>query len=407
MTIIKPFNNQQPPGLRNFMAVHMQQHPFIFSDERKYRIQRHLAFWIFWWLFQGILYSFLAVNSVAAYFARLPISIMESFFFMFNHIFLAYSLMYFVIPRYLLKQRYWPAAIATIFFFLCTAVISALIGLFVIPPARQFVFGSSYGIPQRSMLTNFFLSLLAGLRGGITVGGIAATIKLAKYWYMKEQRNLQLQKENIAAQLQLLKAQIHPHFLFNTLNNIYSHTQNTAPVASKMVTGLSDMLRFILYECNQPLVPLAKELKMIEDYVSLEKIRYDDKLELHLAFPEQTNNLQIAPLLLLPLVENCFKHGTSSMLEQPWLSLDIFVEKETLKMKLMNGKFPDNNEKPTSFGIGLQNVKKRLELLYPSKHELTITSDDDVFIVNLKLQLEYKKEPATKTVLSESQPQHV
>jgi len=284
---------------------------------------------------------------------------------------------------------------------------SALIGLFVIPPARQFVFGSSYGIPQRSMLTNFFLSLLAGLRGGITVGGIAATIKLAKYWYMKEQRNLQLQKENIAAQLQLLKAQIHPHFLFNTLNNIYSHTQNTAPVASKMVTGLSDMLRFILYECNQPLVPLAKELKMIEDYVSLEKIRYDDKLELHLAFPEQTNNLQIAPLLLLPLVENCFKHGTSSMLEQPWLSLDIFVEKETLKMKLMNGKFPDNNEKPTSFGIGLQNVKKRLELLYPSKHELTITSDDDVFIVNLKLQLEYKKEPATKTVLSESQPQHV
>ena len=103
--------------------------------------------------------------------------------------------------------------------------------------------------------------MLAGLRGGITVGGIAAAIKLMKYWYVKEQRNLQLQKENAESQLQLLKAQVHPHFLFNTLNNIYSFTQNTSPVAAKMVTGLSDLLRFMLYECNQRLVPLVERIK--------------------------------------------------------------------------------------------------------------------------------------------------
>ena len=127
-----------------------------------------------------------------------------------------------------------------------------------------------------------------------------------KYWYVKEQRNLQLQKENVEAQLQLLKAQVHPHFLFNTLNNIYSFTQNTSPVGSKLVTGLSDMLRFILYECNQPLVPLSKELKMIQDYINLEQIRYGNKLDIHLDFPENTNDLYIAPLLLLPLIENSF-----------------------------------------------------------------------------------------------------
>jgi LytS/YehU family sensor histidine kinase len=194
--------------------------------------------------------------------------------------------------------------------------------------------------------------------------GIAASIKLMKHWYVKEQRNLQLQKENAEAQLQLLKAQVHPHFLFNTLNNIYSHTQNTAPVASQLVMGLSDMLRFMLYECNQSEVPLSKELKLIQDYITLEQIRYDNQLDVHISLPTETENLGIAPLLLLPLVENCFKHGTSHMLEQPWLSLQVTLEKDRMHVKLMNGKASEmakNNDK----GIGIFNVHKRLALLYP------------------------------------------
>jgi LytS/YehU family sensor histidine kinase len=234
---------------------------------------------------------------------------------------------------------------------------------------------------------------MAGLRGAITIGGIAASIKLMKLWYVKEQRNLQLQKENAEAQLQLLKAQVHPHFLFNTLNNIYSHTQNTAPVASQLVMGLSDMLRFMLYECNQSQVPLSKELKMIQDYISLEQIRYDDHLDVHIDLPANTDNLAIAPLLLLPLVENCFKHGTSHMIEQPWLSLRVTLEKDRMYMKLMNGKTNEivNNDYK---GIGIMNVRKRLDLLYPGRHELTITDEEDVYIVNLWLQLE--KLPLTK-----------
>ncbi|MBS1567729.1 MAG: histidine kinase, partial [Bacteroidetes bacterium] len=120
--------------------------------------------------------------------------------------------------------------------------------------------------------------MMAGLRGGLTIAGFAATIKLMKYWYTKERKNLQLQKENAESQLQLLKAQVHPHFFFNTLNNIYSYTQNTSAVASKLVMGLSDMLRYMLYECNQPLVSLDKELKLLKDYSVLEQIRYDNRL---------------------------------------------------------------------------------------------------------------------------------
>ena len=377
----------------------MQKYPFIFSDAWKYRIQRHAAFWIFWWLFQGFLYSFLAINSAAGYFKRLPISMVESFFFMFNHMFLAYSLMYFVIPRFLLKQKYWQTAAWTFVFFLLTAGMSTLVGRMVVDQLRASLIEDPQVLRSfRKSTLSFHLSLLAGLRGGITIGGIAAAIKLMKYWYVKEQRNLQLQKENAESQLQLLKAQVHPHFLFNTLNNIYSYTQNTSPVASRLITRLSDLLRFILYETNQPLVPLSKELQMIQDYIDLEKIRYGNKLDLHISLPDKTNDLYIAPLLLLPLIENCFKHGTSNVLEQPWISLQINLQGRQMHIKLLNGKVNEPKNEGQPLGIGIQNVEKRLNLLYPDKHDFFITNDEEVFIVNLKIELEQKKEMIIKPI---------
>jgi LytS/YehU family sensor histidine kinase len=200
-----------------------------------------------------------------------------------------------------------------------------------------------------------------------------------------------------------LKAQVHPHFLFNTLNNIYSHTQDVAPQASKMVTGLSELLRFILYEANQPTVPLSKELKMIQDYINLEKVRYGNKLDLYLDLPEKTYDLHITPLLLLPLVENCFKHGTSQILEQPWINLQVTLHGKQMHMKLLNGKLHQPGGQQSSSGIGIKNVEKRLALLYPGKHELSITNEEEVFIVNLKIELEQKKElpgkPASQSQL--------
>jgi LytS/YehU family sensor histidine kinase len=247
------------------------------------------------------------------------------------------------------------------------------------------VLGNIY-IPPHINQINLFLGLLAGLRGGITVGGMAAAIKLMKFWYVKEQRNLQLQKENISAQLQLLKAQVHPHFLFNTLNNIYSSTQVTSPEGANMIMGLSALLRYMLYECNQPLVPLTREVKMLEEYIALEKIRYGNNLDINVELPTAETGVSIAPLLLLPFVENSFKHGTSNMLEQPWISLTITVEGDWLKMKLLNGMAGEDKKGPC--GIGLKNVRQRLAFLYPDKHTLSITSEEEIFIVNLKLLLE-------------------
>jgi sensor histidine kinase YesM len=365
----------------------IEKYPFIFSDETKHRVARHVSFWIFWWIFQGFLYSFIVAKGGNGYAERLLTSMAESLVYLIPHIFLSYLLIYFVIPRFLLKQKYLQTVAWVSVLFFVTAALSTLVSVTLIYWVRTYILNQPYSANSQHYGPglSIFLGLLAGFRGAITIGGISAAIKLMKHWYVKEQRNLMLQKENMEAQLEVLKAQIHPHFLFNTLNNIYSHTRNSSPVASKMLMELSDMLRYILYEGNRQQVALSKELKMITDYIELEKLRYGNKLEVTIDLPTNANRYAIAPLLLLPFVENCFKHGASHMLEHPWVSLHISINNDLLHMKLLNGKIQAGEKH--SMGIGLKNVQERLRLLYPGKHELQIMNEPDVFIVNLKAEL--------------------
>jgi sensor histidine kinase YesM len=372
----------------------MEKYPFIFSDERQYRVRRHLVFWAAWWLFAGFIYSIGPFSANMGYLKNLFRSLTESLAFMPMHIFLTYALIYFVIPRFLLKQKYALTIIFVVLSFAVTASLSVLISGIIIGPIRSFY---QYHYAYSNYVSvSFAMAFMAGLRGGITVGGLAAAIKLMKHWYVEGQRNLQLQKENTEAQLQILKAQVHPHFLFNTLNNIYSKTQNTSAAASEMIFGLSDILRYMLYECDKPLVPLSQELKMTQEYIDLERVRYGNKLELHAELPKATERYFIAPLMILPFIENCFKHGASTILDRPWINLTITIDGNEMAMKLLNGKSQENVQ-VNGHGIGIENAKKRLALLYPGKHQLTIQEDREVFIVILKLRLEKRNVTAVKS----------
>lgn len=386
----------------------MERYPFIFSNNVRLRLARHVVFWFCWWVFCSFLYSYIPIQTQFPYFTRLLISSIEAFIFLPIHAFVAYSLMYWVVPFLLIRGRYVYSVIAVAFVFLATGILNAFLSPHV-GELRDLILNPFFKetLPKRFSPNSFHYSMMAGLRGGVTVGGLAAAIKLMKYWYLKEQRNLQLQKENTEAQLQLLKAQIHPHFLFNTMNNIYSFTQTTSPVAAKMVAGLSEMLRYMLYEGDKANVLLTKELAMLKDYIMLEQVRYGNKLDVHVDITKNTNDLYIAPLLLLPLVENCFKHGTSHMIEQPWVNLNIDVEDDHLIMKLVNGKAPDFKIQKKEMGIGLKNVQKRLTLLYPGKHTMRITNEEDVFIVDLKIELERKSSVTPILVSPQLKKAHV
>lgn len=233
-----------------------------------------------------------------------------------------------------------------------------------------------------------------------TLIGLTVSIKLMKRWWLKQKETDQVSKEKIIAQLQLLKAQIHPHFLFNSLNNIYSFALEASSKAPEMILKLSDLLHYMLYDCKQPLVPVEKELKMIKDYISLEQIRYGERLSLKVAIREiqsghnvKTEPKLIAPLLLIPFVENSFKHGTSKMLTDPSVVLNIVIDDSILFFWLTNSKPIENRTKPVNNnrGLGLKNVKKRLELLYPDRHELQITENNSEYSVWLKIVLKESK----------------
>ena len=361
----------------------------IFSEERKYRMKRHLLFWGFWGFWYGMVRE---LNPFAykatGHFVNPIITMIETFFLILPHAVLVYPMLYFILPRYIVIGKYIKASLWILFFLILTACVSTIL-LMSIPWEKAVFFLNLKLFPNTSkdIWKSMNTSYMSAMLGALTGAALAAGFKLFKYYYLKNHHIQQLLKENIAAQLQILRAQVHPHFLFNTLNNIFSQTQNESPKGSRMIMGLSDTLRYILYEGQKTLVPLKQELLMIKEYINLEKIRYGNKLDIHVLMPGKVDDIYIAPLLLLPFVENCFKHGTSHNLQNPWVNLTAEMKNTTLVMKLMNGKAIVSDNDQDKSGIGISNVKQRLDLLYKDKYDLQITEDDEVFIVDLWIEL--------------------
>jgi sensor histidine kinase YesM len=284
--------------------------------------------------------------------------------------------MYWFIPRFLLKEEYvllsgvlflWAVAGYFLNYIFRTNV------LFAVADILDYKNGN-----RNPWAANSYLSMNV-------MAGFGSMIVLFKYWIKKQHDFLVEQKEKINSELQLLKAQVHPHFLFNTLNNIYSFSLEGSPKAPRMILELSSLLSYVLYDCKASDVLLEKEIGIMKDYIELEKERYANRLEVSLNIEGEVKNKYIAPLLLLPFLENAFKHGTSGQLDKPWLSMDIAVKQHTLRCKIANSK--NEFSYAGQQGIGIQNVQKRLAYLYPGKHELKINDEGNFFVVALLLQL--------------------
>jgi two-component system, LytTR family, sensor histidine kinase AlgZ len=339
---------------------------FLFSS--KYRLWRHIAFWAvytvivaFTWQNAGKSFGQNLVNGLL----WLPVRIAYS-----------YPLMYWLLPQFLLKGKYTQFAIII----LCWAVAGLFLNYFF----RLYIF-----IPLQDQLhvnnvnrnpweANSFLVLT-------TTAAILSGIVLFKHWVKKQQEWMQAEKEKVISELQLLKAQVHPHFLFNTLNNIYSFSLENSSKTPGMILKLSSLLSYMLYDCKAEEVLLEKEIEVMRNYIDLEKERYGNNIDISLNIEGDVKDKFIAPLLLLPFLENAFKHGTSEQLEKPWLSMDLAVKDFTMRCKIANSK---NEFVPVSqTGIGIQNVKKRLWFLYPGKHELKISDEGAFFVVSLVIML--------------------
>lgn len=218
--------------------------------------------------------------------------------------------------------------------------------------------------------------------------GIANAIKQFSYQLELRDREKNLIKEKLEAELHLLKAQTNPHFLFNTLNNIYALARKNSSQTADVVMKLSKLLRFMLYESSKNRIPLAQEIKLIQDYVELEKIRYSDRLTVDFTIDVENELSEITPLILLPLIENAFKHGASESRFDSFIKISLIVKNEQLLFTVENSKDP-TGETDLKENIGLKNLKRQLELLY-SRYNLELQNEESVFKVELMIDLDSK-----------------
>ena len=292
----------------------------------------------------------------------------------------------FLIPRYLLARRYGRFALYSAY----ALVGSVYLALALLMAA--FVFIAEYRIGAMTPATLDVPGLLVGT---YLVVFLAAAIDLLDRWYAMQAANTRLAQARLEAELKLkeaelhlLKAQIHPHFLFNTLNNLYGLALARSDQTPEAVLRLAELLDYMLYRTQAPRVPLADEVAHLRTYVALEKLRYDDRVTVAFEADGPFHDAAIAPMLLLPFVENAFKHGVRPNPGAAWVDLRAALAGSTLTFTAANGTPPAAAYGGEGEGLGLATVRRRLDLLYPGAHTLTVDDAPGRYTVTLHLTLD-------------------
>ena len=310
-----------------------------------------------------------------------------------------------LIPRLLAERKIVP--------YICT--ILALLGLFFFIPYVYFQFvelprpvfiqnippqgGNTPGITQRmfpppgNMRPNrFFFRRMAPFTFPGTIMMflliliISGGIKIINQWFRSERRTEEIEKEKISTELALLRSQVNPHFLFNTLNNIYSLAIANSPDTATSIMKLSAIMRYVLDDAKSNFVPLDKEIQFLENYISLQRVRLTEKSVINFTTLGNTADKQIAPLLFIAFAENAFKYGISA--HQPSvIDIHLKITDNHLSFIVANQKFQNSQAGPDNTGIGLNNTKRRLELIYHNKHSLLIENNANSFLITLTLDL--------------------
>jgi len=276
-----------------------------------------------------------------------------------------------------------------------TIIITLLIFFGVFPRLYQHLFGGDIQRfanavrPNPNRPRNFRPPILSP--GSITIFLLvfifSTGIKVINQWLQSERRSKQIENEKLNAELSFLKAQINPHFLFNTLNNIYSLAADKSDLTAAAVMKLSNIMRYVLTEAKNDTVPLEKEIQFITDYIELQKMRTTDKTCIDFIIAGESNGKQISPLIFLPFVENAFKYGISTRELSP-ISILLEMQNGTIHFQVKNSKHKYTNIRPAAkTGIGISNTKRRLDLLYQNRYTLNIDEDPKDYTINLNIHV--------------------
>lgn len=337
--------------------------------DRTYRFVLQVVFWmVIWivlWITGGSDPIFLVTNIPA---------------FLFQVVLLT-GLLFYAIPKVLLRNRTLWFVTGVLMGVVVLSWVSSQFGL-VPPPMDHGPGPGNIGPPNRSP-SRFFIHLLMM----VISCTMAIVIETFVYARQKEEESIMANSENLETQLKLLKSQINPHFLFNALNNIYALSVTNSDKTQQSIGTLSNMLRYVLYDCDRQWVPLVKEVDYIKDYLELFTLKSSKELPITLNLEIADEAIMIAPMLLVPFVENALKHGNISSGSDAFLNISLIATEETIHFKVKNTFSAKPEQKDHIGGIGIANVEKRLSIIYPHNHTLLISKESNIFNVDLKIDL--------------------
>jgi len=286
---------------------------------------------------------------------------------------------FFIFRIFLLKRRYFWYAVFCIAYYAAFFYLIRWIFVTFVPQRHDDIIFSLF----------FFSFMYIGFRYLITAPAQISKMKATEAQKIKAERDLQeMEAKHAKAELEMLKSQINPHFLFNSLNNIYSLTMIDAEKAGNAILTLSDLMRYNLESAKKKFVTMNHEVEFVNNYIQLETLRLGDSCKISLHTEGDFFSKSIAPMILISFVENCFKHGISAVAAQNFINISIQISENQLIFVTENRVAPSRMElKKKDVKIGIENVKKRLELLYRNQYELKIGSGNDIFTVFLKIEL--------------------
>lgn len=326
----------------------------------------HFFFWLFILLFYVVFFGRRESNYIQTFFfvgLLLPVTIGAT-----------YLLNYFLIPRYLMTERFGLFALYFIY---------VLIGsLFMAMMIAVLTFIVMAGLRTQAMSPASF-DLVFLLTSLLVVVFLAVAIKMVLHWRQSREDYQKLMREKVEAELKFLKLQLNPHFLFNTLNNLYYLASEKSDKAPGAIMALSQLLDFVIHQTKSEFIALEDEIKLVKNYSELESLRFEDRLELDLFIDGAIENKRIGPMMLLTLIENAFKHGVMKTVGRGWIRMNVIGEEDRVSISISNSFVEQTDAK---LGIGLQNLQSQLILLYPEHHTFMIDKSDSVFTVTLELR---------------------
>lgn len=344
------------------------------TKETTYFIQRkyHILFWVIYFTFNVIRWG--------SYFDDYWYSLKSNLVEFPLHIIIVYVNLYYLLPKFILtknhKQYIFNIFISLGVLYVLRTGVNYLLVIKDIWPEAESV--------QKAFTFNHVVAVVLG---ELYVLALVTAIKLTVDWVCERKKAEGFQKIQLETELKFLKAQIQPHFFFNTLNNLYALTIERSEKAPEVVLKLSEIMEYILYEAKGKKISLYNEIKYVQNYIDLEKLRYGDRVNVDLSIQGNIENIQVPPLLFLPFIENCFKHGTK---DNNYLNVSIYFEKTAANFLIFSvvNNYNQFTNKVKNHGIGNKNIKRRLELLFKDTFTLEIKGGKQNYSVSLMIPLE-------------------